>query len=131
MSNYTKPLALLAGSGILGLGFVMAASDHASAGGSSELRCEIYQSHRGGGVVLEGVVFSGSAVNGSYQFTVTKSGGGGSSNINQGGEFSVGAGGKRTVSSVSLGGDGGYSATLRVTADGHTTACKERTGGSL
>ncbi len=130
MSYHLKPLALLAGSGVLGLGFVMAAPEPAAAGGSG-LRCEIYQSHRGGSTVLEGVVFSGSAVDGSYQFTVTKSGGGGSSNINQGGEFSVSAGGKSTVGTVALGGDGGYSATLRVTADGHSTACKERTGGSL
>ena len=65
-----------------------------------------------------------------YQFNVTKSGGG-SSSINQGGEFSVGSGGKSTVGSVSLGGEGSYSATLRVTADGHSVSCKERAGGSL
>lgn len=131
MSHYSKPLTLLAGSGVLGLGFAMAVPDQAAAGGGSGLRCEIYQSHRGGSVVLEGVVFSSSAADGSYQFSVVKSGGGGSSNINQGGEFSVGAGGKSTVGSVSLGGDGGYTATLRVSADGHSTACKERSGGSL
>lgn len=131
MSYISKPLALLAGSGALGLGFVFMSADGASAGSAPGLRCEIYQSQHGGGVVLEGVVFSNTAASGSYQFKVSKSGGGGSSDINQGGDFSVSAGGKSTVGSVSLGGDGGYTATLRVTADGHSTACKERTGGSL
>jgi hypothetical protein len=130
MSKYSKPLALLASSGVMGLGFIMAAPDHASAGGGG-LRCEIYQSHGGGGVTLQGVVFANGAVDGSYQFNITKSGGGGSSNINQGGEFSVGAGGKATLGQVSLGGDGGYTASLRVTADGHSVSCKERIGGSL
>ena len=130
MSTYSKPLALLAGSGMLGLGVLMAAPGEAAAGGGSGLRCEIYQSHSGGGVVLEGVVFANGAVDGSYQFNVTKSGGG-SSSISQGGEFSVGSGGKSTVGSVSRGGEGSYSATLRVTADGHSVSCKERAGGSL
>lgn len=131
MSTYSKPLALLASSGILGLGFVMAAPDNASAGGAGGLRCEIYQSHRGGGVVLEGVVFANGAADGSYQFNITKSGGGGSSNINQGGDFSLGSGGKTTVGSVSLGGEGSYTASLRVSAGGQSVSCKERVGGSL
>ena len=131
MSFALKPLAILAGSGVLGLGLVFAAPDQATAGGGSGLRCEIYQSSRGGGVVLEGVVFSDQATDGSYEFRVAKSGGGGSSDINQSGEFSVGAGGKSSVGSVSLGGSGGYSATLKVSAAGHAVACKERSGGSL
>ena len=130
MSYYSKSLALLASSGVLGLGVMMAAPESASAGGSG-LSCEIYESHRGGSIVLEGVVFAKSGAEGSYQFTITKSGGGGSSNVNQGGEFSVGSGGKSSLGSVTLGGDGSYSATLRVSADGHSTACKERIGGSL
>ena len=130
MSYHLKSLALIAGTGVLGFGAVMAVSEPAAAGGSG-LSCEIHQSHRGGSVVLEGVVYSGSATDGSYQFTVTKSGGGGSSNINQGGEFSVSAGGRSSVGTVELGGDGGYSATLRVSADGHSSSCKERIGGAL
>lgn len=131
MSHTSMPMAVLAGSTLLGLGLAMAAPDQSKAGEGSGLRCEIYQSQRWGSVVLEGVVYANGAVSGSYQFQVNKAGGGGSSNINQGGEFSVGAGGKSTVGSVSLAGDGGYSATLRVTADGHSASCKDRTGGSL
>ena len=123
MSYYLKPLALLAGSGVLGVGMIMAAPHQASAGVSG-LSCEIFESHRGGVVVLEGVVYSNSAVDGSYQFNVTRAGGGGSSNINQGGEFSVGTGGKSSLGSVSLAGDGGYSATLHVTAGGRSASCR-------
>jgi len=131
MTTYSKPLAVLASSGVLGLGLMMAAPDGASAGGAGGLRCEIYQAQSGNGVVLEGVVFASGAVEGTYQFSVVKSGGGGNSNINQGGAFSLGSGGKTTVGTVSLGGGGSYTASLRVSAGGHTTACRERTGGSL
>ena len=133
MSFALKPLAVLAGSGVFGLGLVFAAPDQAAAGGGggSGLRCEITQSGHGGSVVLQGVVFSDQATDGSYEFRVAKSGGGGSSDINQSGEFSVGAGGKSSVASVSLGGSGGYSATLKVRSSGHAVACTERSGGSL
>ncbi len=96
----------------------------------SGLSCDIEVMHSGGGVTLKGIVASGAAADGTYTLKVT-SAGSGSSNINQSGDFSVGAGGVEQLATVSLGGDGIYSARLSVTANGHTTSCAERIGGSL
>jgi hypothetical protein len=96
----------------------------------SGLSCDIEVSHRGGGITLKGIVASGVAADGTYQLKVTSSGSG-NSTINQSGDFSVNAGGVEQLAIVSLGGDGSYSARLTVTADGHSTACAERIGGSL
>jgi hypothetical protein len=73
-----------------------------------------------------------SAVMGSYQLRVSKTGDGGSSDINQSGEFSAGPGGPSTLSTVTLGGDGGsYVARLTVTWDGGTIECTERVRSAL
>jgi hypothetical protein len=99
---------------------------------SQPLRCEIQVQEHGNSVALEGVVFAKSAVMGSYQLRVSKTGGGGSSDINQSGEFSAGPGGPSTLSTVTLGGDGGsYVARLTVTWDGGTIECTERVRSTL
>jgi hypothetical protein len=104
--------------------------DAPAAYAGSGLSCDIQVSHKGDGVTLRGVVASGSNVEGSYSLKVT-SVGSSSSKINQGGDFSVKAGGVEELALVTLGGDGVYQAKLSVTADGRTTSCTERVGGSL
>lgn len=98
---------------------------------SSQL-CQIGATPAGGGMVrLEALVNADKAVSGSYTFRVEKTGGGGSSTINQGGDFDAKAGQTATLSSVSLGGKGArYNATLDVTIGGKTVSCTKQTGSN-
>jgi hypothetical protein len=99
---------------------------------SQPLRCEIQVQEHGNSVSLAGVVFAKTAVAGSYQLRVTKSGGAGSSGINQSGDFSAGPGEPGRLGTVTLGGDGGsYVAKLTVTWDGGSIECTERVRGTL
>jgi len=122
---------ILAASLLVGLG----AAGFATADGSPEAalgeppRCEIVASPSGGMVALEGVLHTDTAVSGSYRFRVVSHGGGGSSNIQQGGEFFAGPNEPVSLGTVMIGNGGGsYKATLEVVADGRTIACTERTG---
>ena len=92
--------------------------------------CEISATSSGGMVKLDALVHADKAVAGSYTFRVEKTGGGGSSSINQGGDFGAKAGQTATLSSVSLTAPGGqYKAALDVTIDGKTVSCTKQTGG--
>lgn len=123
MTSFSK--SLVAG---LALSALAAGSSTASA---AALHCEIDVSHDGGTVSLAGVVHAPAGVAGSYRFRVAKSGGGGSSDIDQSGGFSVGSGGSAAVGSVSLGGGGSYLATLSVSGNGATAQCSQRVRGAL
>ncbi len=121
-------LAILAASGIgvAALSAAQAGSDPASA-----VRCEIKASRSGSAVTLEGMVFAKRAVEGSYNLSVKKSGGAGQSDIKQSGAFNASAGTPTSVGTVTLGGEGTYSATLRIAAEGNTSECTQRVGGAL
>lgn len=102
---------------------VLAGTTAAEAG---SVRCEIHATSRSGGVVLEGVVYAKSNVEGSYTFSVSKSGGGGSSDINQSGDFSASPGSPGALGTVNLGGGGSYRARLEVRTDDGSASCSER-----
>src|SRR5919198_2389822 len=74
---------------------------------SQPIRCEIQVKEHGNSVALEGAVFAKTAIEGSYQLRVSKSGSSGSSDINQSGDFSAGPGEPSSLGTVTLGGDGG------------------------
>ncbi len=121
----------------LGLGVMVVADGQAGEQGAQAeakaeagpIRCEILVKPAGAGVQLEGLVFASGKVAGSYRLQVRKTGGGGTSNINQGGDFSAGPDAPARVGTVTLGGDGGsYSAKLKVTWDGGTAECEETVG---
>jgi hypothetical protein len=124
--------AFVAAAAASGAVFVAGAgmSDSATAG-DANLRCTIETLSRGGAVELSALVSAPRDLNGSYRLRISKDGGGGSADIDQSGEFSVVAGERAVVSSVSLGGDGTYTAKLSVTANGRTVDCSKRTGGSI
>ena len=111
------------------LGFAIGGSQAHSV--AEPLRCEIEASSAGGMISLEGIVFADTAVSGSYAFHVVSSGGGGSSNIRQGGAFAAGPDGAVTLGRVMLGGSGAYDASLTLDANGETIECAERIGGTL
>jgi hypothetical protein len=137
MSKIKGPLAVWLVPAALGVGvtgMIHGSIERVGAGPSASqpIRCEIQIKERGQSVALEGVVFANAAVEGSYHLRVSKSGGGGSSDINQSGDFSAGPGESSTLGTVMLGGDGGsYTANLTVTWDGGSVECTERVRGTL
>ena len=126
-TRYAAGLASLIGAGAAGL--AMAAGGDGA--GEGPVRCAIETASAGGMLTLEGVVQADVAVSGSYRFRVVGTGGGGSSNVQQGGTFMAGPDAPATLGTVMLGGGGDYDATLEVMADGMTVTCQERVGGAI
>jgi hypothetical protein len=119
------PLAL--GLGVMGMIDGSIESADATQKASQTIRCNIQVEEHGRSVALEGVVFAKSAIEGSYQLRVSKTGGAGSSDITQSGSFSAGPDAPATLGSVTLGGDGGsYVAKLTVMWNGRSIECTER-----
>jgi hypothetical protein len=86
--------------------------------------CELRAERTGRTVELEGLVHAGRAVSGSYRLRVVQNGGGGSSQINQGGEFDARAGSASSLGIVSLlAAPGSYTATLTVQWDDGSLDC--------
>lgn len=117
-----------------GLGVMIMAAEagedgmKAYAGGS--VRCDIEVQRLGNRVELQGVVFANTAVRGAYELQVTKSGGGGRSNISQAGEFDAVPSSPTKLGFVQLGGDNGsYHAKLRVMWNDHQVECEKSVGG--
>lgn len=111
----------------VGAGLAAAAAsgtDSAEAGGG--LTCEIRASKSGSGVELTGVVRASQATSGSYRFSVAQSGSGGSSDIDQGGDFSLKAGEQQVVGEISLG-KGSFDARLKVSSSAGGTSCARHT----
>lgn len=116
MSKYVKQvIAILAAASCAG------GPIPASAGGG--VSCSIHVSKSGGMTELTGIARASSAVSGTYEFVVTSSGSGGSSDIVQSGEFSASGGQTEELGQVSVG--GGYSAKLKVRAGGQTYVCHQ------
>ena len=131
MQNSVSTLALTIAAGMLAAGSAAGVTGSASAAGDG-VHCEIAVEKRSGGVTLEGFVDAASSISGSYELLVTKAGDGGSSNIRQGGEFSARAGARTPLGTVILGGgDGAYTAKLKINWDGKSAECRESVRGNL
>jgi|FEC22Drversion2_1045045.scaffolds.fasta_scaffold00041_114 hypothetical protein len=112
----------------LGIGMAGAALGTDPAAATSQpLSCEIRETSINGMVALEAIVRADAPVSGSYSFKVVSTGGGGRSNISQGGEFQVGPGVPATLGTVTLGQRGvTFNAQLEVTSGGKRISCSER-----
>jgi hypothetical protein len=132
MSLIIKSVAAVLLPGTLAMGMTGITAVTAKQNGDSPVRCEIKVKDQGNSVSLEGSVFAAKTTQGDYHFRVNKSGGGGSANIDQRGEFRAGPNNPGRFGNVTLGTNGGsYVAKLTVTADGETIECSEKVGGSL
>jgi hypothetical protein len=98
--------------------------------GADAVRCEIDVKASGGAIGLGAIVQADKPVTGSYRFSVTGSGGGGSTNIAQGGGFTAGPGDDARLGRLMLGNKGAiYDARLDVSVGGRDYHCAERVGG--
>jgi len=92
--------------------------------------CEIKATPAAGMVRLDALVRADSHVGGTYTFHVEKSGGGGSSTINQSGDFEATARHPAILSSVSLDSKGAeYKATLDVVIGDKNFSCTKQISG--
>ncbi|AYG69692.1 MULTISPECIES: curli-like amyloid fiber formation chaperone CsgH [unclassified Rhizobium] len=91
--------------------------------------CEIKATPAAGMVRLDALVHADSHVGGTYTFHVEKSGDGGSSTINQSGDFDATPGHSAILSSVSLDAEGTkYKATLDVVIGDKSVSCTKQIG---
>jgi hypothetical protein len=112
----------------LGLATLAATSGIASAGttagaGTSSTSCGVLTSTHNGMLVIQGSILSPVPLQGSYHFKVQSSGGGGNSNISQGGDFSAVANQQTTLGQVMINTGSKYQVDLDVTADGKRLDC--------
>ncbi|MBB3424233.1 hypothetical protein FHT85_001207 [Rhizobium sp. BK312] len=92
--------------------------------------CEIKATPGAGMVRLDALVHADKHVGGTYTFHVEKAGNGGSSAINQSGDFDAKAGQAAILSSVSLDSKGTeYKATLDVVIGNKSFSCIKQSGG--
>jgi hypothetical protein len=87
--------------------------------------CDIIVKRTPNGVLLKAVANLSRPTEGDYSFTITKSGGGGSSDINQGGELESYAGHHELGSSeVSMGRGASFRATLKLISPSGREICR-------
>lgn len=93
--------------------------------------CQISATPMPAGVELTTYASAQAPVSGSYHFVVSKSGSGGSSDIDQGGDFNARPGKQALLGVVDLNVDAGthYFAKLTLAWNAHSTACSRRFGG--
>ena len=111
---FTKHKAFRSMPLLLGLGVAGLAIGAGAASSSDEpLRCEIKAESMNGMISLQGVIHADVALSGSYRFKVESAGGGGNTNMSQGGAFTAGPGEEVLLGRVMLGNAGAiYDATL-------------------
>jgi hypothetical protein len=112
-------LATLLGLGALGLAGASATQ------APEDFACGIAADRNGGMLQIEGALVSPIAVNGEYRFSLRSSGGGGSTNISQGGAFTAAAGQQTTLGRVTLNANAAYQVEFTVSAAGKTFDCSQ------
>jgi hypothetical protein len=127
MSHVSKRFVFAAATLLIGAGAAVA-----TAGPSPDPnRCEIVAEKHGAGVSIIGLYYAAKALEGEYTFRVRGVGRSGSTDISQGGEFSVSPSHPAEIGHVMLGGIGAsYDAILVAKAAGKTWRCSERISGS-
>jgi len=92
---------------------------------ASSVQCGIATTPNQGMLELEGAILSPVALSGEYRLALKSSGNGGSSNISQGGHFSVDANTPTTISKVMINAGSSYDIDFEVIADGKKLVCDQ------
>lgn len=107
----------------LGLIAFFSPSMDAGAAPTAGVTCEIRMVKRGGDVELQGILHAAKATSGSYSLKISNAGDGGSSSINQGGDFDLAAGESEVVGAASFSDANGLRARLSVLTGNGSTSC--------
>ena len=114
-------------SSAIALGLVVAtlAASAGLANSTDTTQCGIATSSQNGMLALEGTILSPVALSGEYRFAIQSSGGGGSSNISQGGYFTANANEATPLGKVLINAGSNYNVVFDVTAGGKKIACDQ------
>ncbi len=111
---------LAAAAAITAVGFAANAN---AAGG--DFACGVATKTQGGMLAIEGTLVSPTALSGEYRFALKSAGGGGSSNISQGGQFSAAPNAEISLGQVMVNAGSNVSVDFTVTANGKTFDCSQ------
>ncbi|WP_035087496.1 curli-like amyloid fiber formation chaperone CsgH [Devosia riboflavina] len=111
---------IAAAAAIAAVGFAANAN---AAGG--DFACGVISKTQGGMLALEGTLVSPTALTGEYRFALKSAGGGGSTNISQGGQFSAAPNAEISLGQVMINANSNVSVDFTVTANGKTFDCSQ------
>ncbi|MEQ8895858.1 MAG: curli-like amyloid fiber formation chaperone CsgH [Roseovarius sp.] len=126
----TAALVILAAGSATAFGaFVGQGEAHETARASAEgLRCAVVTRDLGDAVQITGKVTAERDVSGQYELSIRQTSGGGQAVIDQGGDFTVGAGRTVTLGEATMGGTAqSYTAELDLTVNGQRLRCRPAT----
>lgn len=116
-------------SSAIALGLVIAAiaatTGMANSTSASAVQCGVAKTTQNGMLALEGTLTSPTAVSGEYRFAIQSSGGGGSSNISQGGYFTANANEPTALGRVMVNTGSSYNLVFDVIANGQKVDCNQ------
>ncbi len=118
---HPKLLASLFAVAALGTAGVAANANGIHDGG--DLACGVSTVTERGMLVVEGVFQSPTALSGEYRFALKSIGGGGSTNVSQGGQFSAAAGTAVSLGKVMVNAGASVDVDFTVSADGKRLDC--------
>ena len=112
---------------VMGIGIsAIAATSGMANSTASAVQCGIAEGSERGMLALEGTILSPVALSGEYRFSIRSSSNGGSSNISQGGYFTVAANQATPIGKVLLNAGSAYDIDFDVTsADGNKLDCDQ------
>ena len=125
MFRFDKRLAIapvLLGLGLTGFAV---STGQAATDPNAPIQCGVATHTDGGMLFIEGIVLSKSNLNGSYQFQLNSSSGGGNNSISQGGNFSATAQQVATLGQVSINAGSRYSLDFTLQANGQKLDCNQ------
>lgn len=131
MSANTSRLNTRVLTAIVSAGLAASALGSASNAEAGPLRCDIQISEHGNAISLEAIVASSASAEGTYRLQVSGTGGGGSTDVSQGGEFALTPGSRSAVGNVTVAGSSRYVARLTVSSNAGSTQCTKRFSGTM
>lgn len=109
--------------GIAALGVVGVAASANDPQSAAAFACGVSTATERGMLVVEGIVQSPTVLSGEYRFSLKSIGGGGSTNVNQGGQFSVAPGTAVSLGRVMVNAGASVDVDFSVSADGKRLDC--------
>jgi hypothetical protein len=111
---------------LLGIGMAAAAATSGMANSpAATVQCGVTTTTNHGMLTLAGTILSPRALSGSYTVAVQSKSNGGSSNLSQGGAFTVAANQSTTIGTMMLNADARYTVNFQITVDGKTQPCDD------
>ena len=129
MNTQIKHIGAIAALGLITAS--LAATSGMANAANETASCGVVTSTQNGMLTIQGTILSPEPLSGSYQLSVRSSGGGNSSNINQGGNFAAAANQETTLGQVMINANANPKVELEVTANGTKLDCDQEFAGAV